>query len=58
MAFPHETEKRNVKNTLVDAEMIIEHVEMGGKDIKLYRLLIYDLIIYEVSRILWLIVGY
>uniref|UniRef100_A0A914BXE9 mRNA-capping enzyme n=1 Tax=Acrobeloides nanus TaxID=290746 RepID=A0A914BXE9_9BILA len=47
VSFPHEKERRHVTNTLIDSEMIIEHVEIEGKEVKLYRLLIYDIIIYE-----------
>lgn len=50
VSFPHEKEPRHVKNTLVDAEMIIEEVPVEGTDRKdrINRLLIYDIIVYEV----------
>lgn len=45
LSFPHPTENRHIKNTLVDAEMIIEELDNGKK---MPRLLIYDVITYEV----------
>lgn len=47
--FPHRKGERHVRNTLVDAEMIIEHVKSeDGQQQEVPRLLIYDIIAYEV----------
>ncbi|KAE9414727.1 hypothetical protein Angca_002783 [Angiostrongylus cantonensis] len=48
LSFPHRKHPRHVVNTLVDAEMIIDHVkDENGKTVDLPRLLIYDIIHFE-----------
>ncbi|GMR59708.1 hypothetical protein PMAYCL1PPCAC_29903, partial [Pristionchus mayeri] len=41
--FPHRKEPRHIRNTLVDCELIFDHV--NGKEVP--RILIYDIITYE-----------
>ncbi|KAH7730826.1 mRNA capping enzyme domain-containing protein [Aphelenchoides avenae] len=46
--FPHRKGARDVRNTLVDTEMIIEHVKMdNGQVQEVPRLLIYDIVVFE-----------
>lgn len=49
ISFPHRKLNRHITNTLVDAEMIIEHIpEMNGKQAQVRpRLLIYDIVKFE-----------
>ncbi|CAJ0591841.1 unnamed protein product [Cylicocyclus nassatus] len=48
LTFPHRKYDRHVQNTLVDAEMIIDHVKNEHGDmVDLPRLLIYDIIHFE-----------
>jgi mRNA-capping enzyme len=50
ISFPHRKHDRHVRNTLVDAEMIIEHIpELNGQPARIRpRLLIYDIVKFEV----------
>ncbi|KAK6036374.1 mRNA capping enzyme, catalytic domain protein [Cooperia oncophora] len=48
LSFPHRKHPRHIVNTLVDAEMIIDHVkDEHGNTVDLPRLLIYDIIHFE-----------
>ncbi|KHJ82650.1 mRNA capping enzyme, catalytic domain protein, partial [Oesophagostomum dentatum] len=48
LTFPHRKHPRHIKNTLVDSEMIIDHVKNEhGETVDLPRLLIYDIIHFE-----------
>lgn len=51
ISFPHRKHDRHVRDTLVDAEMIIEHIpEMQGRPARIRpRLLIYDVVKFEVN---------
>ncbi|KAL6741945.1 hypothetical protein Aduo_015150 [Ancylostoma duodenale] len=48
LSFPHRKHPRHIVNTLVDSEMIIDHVkDERGNMVDLPRLLIYDIIHFE-----------
>ncbi|WKY11709.1 hypothetical protein Q1695_003352 [Nippostrongylus brasiliensis] len=48
LSFPHRKHPRHIVNTLVDAEMIIDHVkDERGNTVDLPRLLIYDIVHFE-----------
>uniref|UniRef100_A0A7I4YXB1 mRNA-capping enzyme n=1 Tax=Haemonchus contortus TaxID=6289 RepID=A0A7I4YXB1_HAECO len=48
LSFPHRKHPRHIVNTLVDSEMIIDHVkDEHGNTLDLPRLLIYDIIHFE-----------
>uniref|UniRef100_A0A158QR87 mRNA-capping enzyme n=1 Tax=Haemonchus placei TaxID=6290 RepID=A0A158QR87_HAEPC len=52
LSFPHRKHPRHIVNTLVDSEMIIDHVkDEHGNTRDLPRLLIYDIIHFEAGRI-------
>ncbi|KJH53399.1 mRNA capping enzyme, catalytic domain protein [Dictyocaulus viviparus] len=52
LSFPHRKHPRHIVNTLVDAEMIIDHVkDEHGNMVDLPRLLIYDIIHLEDTHV-------
>jgi mRNA-capping enzyme len=48
ISFPHRKHNRHVRDTLIDAEVVIEHLQMNGEPGRIRpRLLIYDIVKFE-----------